>query len=240
MRNSIATILIALAVLGGAAPVRGSLDPTKGIAQHIQDNWQVESGLPQNTVESLAQTPDGYLWAGTELGLARYDGLRFTVFDTETTPQIGANEITALLADRDGSLWIGSNGGGITRYQHGVFRRFTTHDGLTSDVIRALYQDAQGTLWIGTDGGGLNTYRKGKFGAITSKDGLPNDAVFSISGARDGSLWVGTHAGLARIAGTSIRQFHVADGLSNEYVKAVHVARDGSVWIGTAAGSEPV
>ena len=63
----------------------------------------------------MTQTPDGYLWLATEEGLVRFDGVRFTVFDKENTPPLQADNILALLVDRSGNLWIGTNGGGLTR-----------------------------------------------------------------------------------------------------------------------------
>ena len=72
--------LVALLYLG-PGPARAALDPTKAITQYVRQTWQSGSGLPHNTVMAIAQTTDGYVWLGTEEGLARFDGDRFTVFD---------------------------------------------------------------------------------------------------------------------------------------------------------------
>src|SRR5258708_25804907 len=85
---------------------------------------RIEDGLPQNKIQAIAQTPDGYLWVGTSEGLARYDGVRFTVFDRSNTPALQDDSILALTTARDGSLWIGTEGGGLLHYQTGSFRAF--------------------------------------------------------------------------------------------------------------------
>src|SRR6266850_7283565 len=79
-----------------------ALDSRRELSRFSQEAWLTENGLPQNTVHSIAQTNDGYVWIGTEEGLARFDGVRFTVFDEQNTPQLKSNYIRTLLADRQG------------------------------------------------------------------------------------------------------------------------------------------
>ncbi len=174
---------------------QSALDPRKAITQYTEAYWGAETGLPHNSVRAIAQTPDGYIWLGTEEGLVRFDGVRFTVFEKKNSPGLASNEISSLLVDRE-NLWIGTDDG-LTRFREGKFTGYTTQDGLSSDAVRSLYEDNRRTLWIGTDGGGLNSFQNGKFKAYTTKDGLPNNSVFSICEDTDGTLWLGTHAGLA-------------------------------------------
>src|SRR5687768_1504386 len=77
-----------------------ALDPTRGATQYTLSTWQTEDGLPQNTVQTITQTKDGYLWVGTQEGLVRFDGLQFTVFDRRNTPSLPHNMISTLLEDR--------------------------------------------------------------------------------------------------------------------------------------------
>src|SRR4026209_1607720 len=79
-----------------------ALDSRRELSQYGHEVWLTENGLPQNTVHSIAQTRDGYIWIGTEEGLARFDGIRFTVFDKQNTAQLKSNYIRALFADRQG------------------------------------------------------------------------------------------------------------------------------------------
>ena len=97
-------------VSGSLSQSAAGLDPAKALTQYAHGSWHVADGLPQDNVVSIAQTPDGYLWLGTEEGLVRFDGLRFTVFDRSNTPELKSNDIYALLVDRTGNLWIGTGG----------------------------------------------------------------------------------------------------------------------------------
>src|SRR5215213_5399880 len=91
-----------------------ALDPNLAISQYVFDNWQIQQGLPQNSVESLARTPDGYLWLASHEGLVRFDGVRFTIFDRDNTPQLRSRIITKLHVDAGGRLWVGTRVGVLT------------------------------------------------------------------------------------------------------------------------------
>ena len=86
----------------------------------MADNWQIADGLPQSTVQAFARTPDGYLWMGTQEGLARFDGTRFTVFEPGNESAIPDKNITALHVDKGGTLWIGTRLG-LALCDHGCF-----------------------------------------------------------------------------------------------------------------------
>src|SRR6185503_3108402 len=93
------------------------------------ENWKTERGLPQNSVLSLLQSQDGYLWIGTRFGLARFDGVHFTTFDPGNMPEMTSENCSALTEDTEGNLWVGTNDGLLRRTKN-RFRRFTTRDGL--------------------------------------------------------------------------------------------------------------
>jgi PAS domain S-box-containing protein len=226
----------AIAAVLCSAAARPSLDPNKAITQYVHDVWETEAGLPQNSVLAIAQTPDGYLWLATEEGLVRFDGVRFAVYNKSNALQIRNNLVLALLTDRAGNLWAGTNGGGLVKYRQGKFSAFTTRQGLSNDSVLALYEDREGNLWVGTDGGGLNRLRDGLFQTYTSKDGLASDAVFAIAEDKHNSLWIGTHDGLNRIQDGRITTFTTADGLPSNYVRTLCVDRQGSLWVGTNGG----
>src|SRR5260221_14612109 len=94
--------------------------------------WRSDEGLPQNKIQVITQTGDGYLWIGTSGGLVRFDGVRFVVFDRSNTPALGDDSILSLCAARDGSLWIGTEGGGLGRMKSGVGQTFGAAQGLTN------------------------------------------------------------------------------------------------------------
>src|ERR1035438_5089891 len=90
--------------------------------------WQVEQGLPQNKVTAVLQTRDGYLWVGTYNGLARFDGVRFTIFNDNNTPELRSSRITSLFEAGDGTLWIGTESGDVSQYRNGRFNTVPIHN----------------------------------------------------------------------------------------------------------------
>src|SRR5882672_1251066 len=121
-----------------------ALDPARDLAQFNHQVWLTENGLPQNTVHSITQARDGYVWIATEEGLARFDGIRFTIFDKQNTSELKSNDVRVLLEDRRGALWIGT-ADGLIRLLDSKFTAFTTRDGLPSNVIDALCEDRDGS-----------------------------------------------------------------------------------------------
>src|SRR5262249_20447011 len=101
---------IALGACCGLLPAR-ALEPTTPLSSFSRQSWVMENGLPQNTVQALAQTNDGFLWLGTEVGLVRFDGSSFAVFDKTSKPALPGNDVQCLLAAWDGSLWVGTSDG---------------------------------------------------------------------------------------------------------------------------------
>ena len=106
-----------------AAPCGFALNPAEDPADYSASHWDTEDGLPHNTIKQIFQSRDGYIWVGTQQGLARFDGLTFTIFTTHNTPSFPGNQITAFAETRDGSLWIGT-AAGLARYQNGRFTAY--------------------------------------------------------------------------------------------------------------------
>lgn len=225
----------AIAIAVAASPA-AALDPATPIAAYIHDVWRSKDGLPQDTVQAIAQTRDGYLWLGTLEGLARFDGVRFTTFDTGNTPELRHNVILALCEGEGADLWIGTYGGGLYRHRAGVFSRTSMADGLPSDHVRAVHRSPSGALWVGTTGG-LAKLEGGQLTAFTTKDGLPSDRVMSILEDHEGSLWVGTSGGgVARRKDGVFTRIGAEQGLSSNFVWSIHEDRDRAIWISTEGG----
>ncbi|HEX4231602.1 MAG TPA: two-component regulator propeller domain-containing protein [Bryobacteraceae bacterium] len=218
-----------------ALPLLASLDPNKSIAQYIHDTWDSANGLPQNSVLCLEQTPDGYLWFGTEEGLVRFDGVQFTVFTKTNTPGLQNNEISVLLADHE-NLWIGTHGGGLTRLHDGIFTNYNSKNSSLPDTILCLFKDRAGVLWIGTDGGGLFRLANGRIRSLTKKDGLGDDSVFSVAAGSDGVLWIGTHAGITLLADGRLIPYTGVNGLYPQDVRCLRKDQAGYMWAGTNSG----
>src|SRR6478672_13329251 len=148
MRGRILPSVLRLILMGPAClflclPVF-ALDPGKKITQYIHNAWTSEQGLPENDVRSIVQTRDGYLWLATEEGLARFDGVHFKVFEKHSVDAIKNNFILSLFEDKEGTLWIGSWGGGLIRFSCGRYETYTESDGLSNDIVNVITQDREG------------------------------------------------------------------------------------------------
>ncbi len=214
-----------------------ALEPGRPLTQYALSTWQSAHGLPNNHVSAILQTTDGYLWLGTEEGLARFDGARFSVFDPDNTPALHARSIVALAEDPSGALWIGTEGGGLARFSREEWTSYTTADGLDSDHIRSLALGRDGSLWISTTAG-LMRLRDGRFARVVAMGGL---ATRSLLEDDLGRLWLGGTGGLVRLdspreGGAAFVRYTARDGLASDEVQALCRGREGALWIGTTKG----
>jgi ligand-binding sensor domain-containing protein/signal transduction histidine kinase len=152
-------------------------------------SWDTEAGLPQNTVNVIKQTRDGYLWLGTKDGLARFDGVRFTPFGLHEGLQ--SVEVQALHEDRNGTLWIGTGGGGLSRLVDGRIETVPGSLHLAGDNISSLAEDAEENLWIGTRTG-LSLCRENQVVTQTNLAPLGRAAINALLRGRAGSMWIAT------------------------------------------------
>ena len=197
-----------------------------------QQNWKKKDGLPQNFANPLTQTPDGYLWIGTQEGLARFDGVQFRVFNRKNTPEFKVNIITTLFVDRDSVLWIGTFGGGVLSYKNGAFRSFTYDHGLANDRVQAIYQDGNGYLWIGTGGGGVSVLQEDTIRTFDMEDGLLSDFVVGVTEDDHRNLLVATRRGISRREGEAFVP-HVALPSPEDRISFMYRDKNTMVWIGT-------
>ncbi|MFZ5983130.1 MAG: ligand-binding sensor domain-containing diguanylate cyclase [Acidobacteriota bacterium] len=225
---------VAAAVVAAAfcVPAARALDPRKAPTQYIHSYWLSEDGLPQNSVTAILQDRTGYLWLATQEGIVRFDGVSFTVFDKWNTPAIVRNNIRDVCLDASGTLWAGTNGGGLLRMENGAFTVLDSKDGLVFDNVTSLCGTRDGAVWAGTYGGGLSRYKDGVFTNFTTREGLPHNSILTLyEDPITGDLWIGTNGGgLCRFAGG---RFETVPGLPEPVVYAVHRGRDGTLWIGT-------
>ena len=226
-----ARVFVGVAALGLVASVAAQAAAPGGYTRKL---WQTQDGLPEQTVQAFAQTPDHYLWIGTTGGLLRFDGARFTLFNHGNTPQLEENSVFALLVSRDGSLWIGTEGGGLVRFRNGKFRSYRAADGLSDGFVRALFEDRGGTLWVGTDNG-LLRFASGRLVRVDGVGDIPSIAVHAIAEDHLGGLWVGGSR-LLRLDRGQVREYTLQGGSSQNRVKSILETRDGTIWVGTVSG----
>ncbi|MBX7171044.1 MAG: hypothetical protein K1X72_08805 [Pyrinomonadaceae bacterium] len=207
------------------------ISPEKLFGKYQQFVWQDQHGLPQNGISEIVQTPDGYLWLAIAEGVARFDGVRFTAFNTENTPEIKSNNVQALLVDHNGTLWIGTHGGGLSRYKDGKFANFSTPEGLSAPFVRAIFEDHSGNIWIGTDGGGLNLFRDGRFTVYSTAEGLPDTHITTINEDAKGNLLVGTRKGLVQFQDGKFSVFTEKADLDKKNIEKIFRDKSDNLWV---------
>ena len=213
-----------------------ALDPSRQLTQYIQSNWSSDAGLPQNSVHAIAQTKDGYLWLGTEEGLARFDGVRFQIFRRETNNGLASDYIRALFAAGDGTLWIGTDSGlsylpFVGAPESSVQPSLPIKlDAFSGDSIIAICEDRDGAIWVASNHG-LRRIVHSAVEDWSAKPGLPAAAVTAIALDTQGTLWVGTGRGLSYLQGGHFLTLTKRDGLPASAVSALAGSRDGSLWV---------
>ena len=205
----------------------------------------VAEGLPSNRLTGLALDREGYLWIATRDGLARFDGVGYSLY-RHVPGQAGTlpgNFVQTVFVDSRDRVWVGIEGKGLCMLdrQRRVFSQISqaSHPLLKSDDVWAIAETPEHELWFGTFGGGL--YRLDRDGHMSrflpeqgQADALPSENVLSLAVDARGTLWVGTTSGLARWAGHGFETLPV-EQLSGEVVLSLSSEREG-LWIGTNHG----
>ena len=211
---------------------------TNSVSHYLVKLWQMEEGLPNNSIQALAQTPDGYLWVGSRKGLARFNGIEFKVFTSIDTPQLRSSDVTSLLVTRSGRMWVGTAKGGLASYQNGVFTSIKLDSAAELFLIKSLFEDARGTLWINTEQGlyGLESDR-GSF--LPRRMGIAtNEIIRAVSGDGTDTVWVGTSdSGIHGFKeGNETAVYNLTNGLPHNSVRSLCHSRSGTLWVGTMSG----
>jgi ligand-binding sensor domain-containing protein/AraC-like DNA-binding protein len=175
----------------------GALSPEKPVGQYFVDSWEVPNGLPSNTILTITQTPDGFLWIATAQGLVRFDGIQFIsepIALQEKYAHLFRIIPEALHVDREGNLWIASSAG-LAKYhvKKGVIKLYTTADGLTKERVRRIKEDMNGNIWISFFSSYVNRLNAGKFTPLNDKHGLTGKKINYILEDKKGNLLFGTY-----------------------------------------------
>jgi len=223
-------------------------------------------GISSNRVSTITQDQDGNIWFGTSDGLCSYDGKKFIqipipwsdtsgIWLDEVYPIVNPNQVMCMLQDKNGLLWIGTNGAGAYSYDGKTFTSFLSKegrkqtDGLHHNIINSVLEDLEGNIWFTSmTHGGVSRYDGESFAHFMPKDGLSDDMVRSSFLDKAGNIWFGTNGnrkgGLDYFDGKTFTNFNETNGLclyENDGrcyngVRCIYEDQAGNVWLGNSFG----
>lgn len=231
--------------------------PPAPLNQHLRfEHLTTEQGLSSDIVWSVLQDSSGFIWIGTLDGLNRFDGNKFKIYkhNVNDLSSLGDNSVQVLIEDGSKNLWIGSWGGGLSKFNPET-ENFTQykHDlddpqSLSNNRVQSIFEDQEGVIWVGT-GNGLNRLdsETNKFSHYKNNpndsNSLSHNNILALYEDQTGILWIGTNGGglnrYDRVTGKFTHyQFDPADpkSLSNNRVWKIYEDRFGKLWIGTVGG----
>ncbi len=226
--------VIVFGILLASCTRASALNPSLDINQYAHNAWRIRDGFSKGRVTSFAQTPDGYLWLGTEFGLLRFDGVRNVPWDPPTGEHLPSSYIRSLLAAHDGRLWVGTYKG-LASWNDGKLTEYPELAGQTVDV---LIQDRKGTVWAGGFVGSI-----GRLCAIESgraqcygDDGRLGLWVASLYEDSRGNLWAGAQTGLWRWKPGPPKLYPMPNHVIGTSSQTVAESDDGTLLIATEGG----
>jgi ligand-binding sensor domain-containing protein len=225
MEQGLACILLA------ASTCAFALNPSLDINQYAHKSWTVRDGFFKSAIKTIAHTPDGYLWLGTDFGLLRFDGVKADPWQPPSAQHLPSNGIHKLLVARDGTLWIGT-ATGLASWKDGRLRQYAEFSG---QVVSAVFEDHEGSVWAGALGlsnaklcamqnGGVQCY---------GQDGGLGRSVVSIYEDK-GNLWVGASSGLWRWKPGTPKRYTLPR--EPEAIRSLIEGDKGSLWFGARFG----
>lgn len=208
--------------------------PSDSLQHYFREQWTTRDGLPHNTINSIVQTDDGYLWFATWEGIARFNGRQFKVFDRNETTGLPDSGIFALHAAADNRLLAGGSRGGFVKLDHGNWQAYPPAEAL----VRAVLEDSQGRIWLATESAGLWRQEPDgqRYRITTPEQGLNNEAMYSLAEGTHGAIWVGTAEGLFFIQHDQVQHITMTHSLPRGPVFSIAAGYQQQIVIGTERG----
>ena len=213
-----------------------AVDPNRNMSQYIREQWGIERGFPGGTVHAITQTPDGYLWIGTDKGLVRFDGVNFTLIHRPAPEIFPDNPVLGLTTDADGNLWVRMQSLTVLRYHDGKFENATANMEPPEVGVTAMCRRKDGAIVLSALTNGTLIYSHGRLEKLAPTVSLRGSSlVISLAATHDASIWMGTiSTGLfsmdkGRVGG--IRQ-----GLPDKKINCLLPVGDRNLLVGTDNG----
>jgi PAS domain S-box-containing protein len=235
IKKSIAFLFALLLSLSIEAQEYLLLNPTKKLSQYPLKSWDMDKGTPSDMVIGLLQDDTGYIWLATYKGIARFDGVNFTVYNSITSDVIESVTSQALTKDTDGNLWFASQKG-IVKYANNKFVRDPNLSKLNKVSVEALYYDDKtNSLWIGTTSEGIFQYTNGELIHLTDFFEYSRDVVKVLGADSSGNIWIGTEGGaLVRFNGKAFS--FVKSNQKLGAIGSLYSSNNGDFWVAAESG----
>lgn len=202
---------------------RGLARERNGQIEHLRTKELLQSGL------RIHVDAQGTVWIAKEDGLFRATSAGLELVEAELP-------VRSLYSDRDGNLWVGTNGHGMYRFKERTVRMFTAEDGLPNTVIKAVMATRDGTVWAGANCGGISRFDGTRFQTYNEKDGLLNSCILALAEDLNRNLWIGTYGGTFLYQNGHFTQYKKGPEFPEDVVRSILTARDGSVWFASVGG----
>lgn len=230
-RMRTAAALLLLGLLAGLAPPRAdALDPDKAFEHYVANAWSIQQGLPQISALTIAQDRTGYLWVGTQAGLARFDGVRFTTYTPDVEPALKGVYVRALLADREGRLWVGTYKG-LAVHEGGAFRAIPARDAARHPTldIATIAERGDGSIVVASNDGVFSV----EHNRLVA---LPSAPATAFALLADGErLWIGSTGTVLLLAHGQASAVPLPADAAGAAVSHL-VQAQGRLWAGTSQG----
>ena len=208
-------------------------------------SFSKKEGLPGDDPEIWGLTIDknGLIWVGSIGGVSHFDGEKFTPFSLPDTKvenrqsMLSDQLVFKIIEDKNGTIWLVTDGNGIFKYKNGEFTHLTTKNGLTDNNTNGIFEDKKGNIWISTFYGGVSKY-DGKTYTNFTKDGIiEGDETGSFYEDRKGNIWfTAENVGVYKYDGTKFTLYTTKEGLTSNGVQSLMEDNKGQIWFGTWQG----
>ena len=207
-----------------------------GVVQISPDGiktFNTTDGLADNKTYTLHPREEGGMYIGTRSGLSVYEEGKVKTVDST---QLSGYKIRSLhSSQQSNTLWLGTDGKGVLKYDRGGIEQITEEDGLANNTVRSIAETPDGSIWLATYGG-ISRFKNGRYTNYTIRDGLPNNGVMDILKDKSGTLWFATFGGIARFSNGTFETITTKEGLPDEVCYFIEQDNSGIYWIGTTKG----
>lgn len=208
--------------------------------------YNKEKGMPVNYCNTLFEDDEGTIWVGTLAGLVELkyienkDSSDYQITNVYNYKSGIMSPVTDIIQDAKGVIWIGTDGGGVVKYDGEMFKNFSMINGLNSNKVTSLIEDNENTLWVGTFGGGVSRFNGYEFLNLTKDEGISSNIIYCLAKGPRGGIYIGTKNGITKYKDNAVQIFDKESGLSSNNIKMMAFDEENSLWVGSEKGLDRI